>query len=222
MSTERCLQAAGSGQRAGDSAAEQGPGCCQLLPARCLLVTACCLLLLVVGCRQQMADQPSHRPLTRSTFFEDGRSAREFVPGTVPQGFLRADEGLYTGKSGGEPVTALPVPLTTELLQRGRERFDIYCAPCHDRTGGGRGMIVQRGFRQPPSLHTDRLRQAPVGRFVEVIASGFGAMPDYAEQVRPADRWAIAAYIRALQLSQRATLAEVPPEARQQLQDKKP
>jgi mono/diheme cytochrome c family protein len=193
------------------------------LPAAgCLLLTACCLLLLAVGCRQQMADQPSHRPLTKSTFFGDDRSARPLEPGTVPQGFLSADERLYTGKSGGEPVTALPVPLTSELLQRGRERFDIYCAPCHDRTGGGRGMIVQRGFRQPPSLHTDRLRQAPVGRFVEVIAGGFGAMPDYAEQVRPADRWAIAAYIRALQLSQRATLAEVPPEARQQLQDKKP
>jgi mono/diheme cytochrome c family protein len=195
---------------------------CLLVIARCLLLTACCLLLLAVGCRQQMADQPSHRPLTKSTFFGDDRSGRPLEPGTVAQGFLRADERLYTGKSGGELVTTLPVPLTTELLQRGRERFDIYCAPCHDRTGGGRGMIVQRGFRQPPSLHADRLRQAPVGRFVEVIASGFGVMPDYAEQVRPADRWAIAAYIRALQLSQSATLAEVPPEARQQLQDKKP
>jgi len=169
-----------------------------------------------------MADQPSYRPLAKSTFFADDRSARPIGPGTVPQGSLRADERFYTGKSGGEVATELPVPLTAELLQRGQDRFNIYCAPCHDRTGGGRGMIVQRGYRQPPSLHIDRLRQAPIGHFVEVMTGGFGAMPDYAEQVRPADRWAIAAYIRALQLSQNATLADVPPETRQQLQDKKP
>jgi mono/diheme cytochrome c family protein len=194
---------------------------CQLPAAGCLLVTACCLLVLL-GCRQQMADQPRYQPLAKSTFFDDGRSARDLVPGTVAQGYLRAEEPFYTGKSEGQLATALPVPLTQALLERGQERFNIYCAPCHDRTGGGRGMIVQRGYRQPPSYHVDRLREAPIGHFFEVITKGFGAMPDYAEQVRPADRWAIAAYIRALQLSQNATLADVPPEMRQQLQDKQP
>ncbi|MFB3817138.1 MAG: cytochrome c [Candidatus Methylomirabilales bacterium] len=144
------------------------------------------------------------------------------MPGTIPRGHLRADEPFYTGKSGGELVTTLPVPLTRKLLERGQERFEIFCAPCHDRTGGGRGMIVQRGYRQPPSYHIDRLRQAPIGHLFEVTTKGFGVMPDYAEQVPPADRWAIAAYIRALQLSQHARLADVPPERRQQLQDKKP
>lgn len=168
-----------------------------------------------------MADQPSYRPLAKSSFFGDDRSARPLPEGTVARGQLRADERFYTGKSGGEPITALPVPLTRELLERGQERFNIFCAPCHDRTGGGGGMVVLRGYRRPPSYHIDRLRAAPIGHFFDVITRGFGSMPDYATQVRPADRWAIAAYIRALQLSQRATLADVPPEARGQLQGKK-
>lgn len=186
-----------------------------------LLLTACCLLL-VVGCRQQMADQPSYRPLQKSTFFGDERSARPLVEGTVAQGQLRADEPFYTGKSGGELVATLPVPLTKELLARGRQRFDIFCSPCHDRTGGGNGIIAQRGYRHPPSYHIDRLRQAPIGHFFEVITNGFGSMSDYAAQIPPADRWAIAAYIRALQLSQNATLSDVRPEARQALEGKKP
>jgi Cytochrome C oxidase, cbb3-type, subunit III len=168
-----------------------------------------------------MADQPSYRPLAKSTFFGDDRSARPLVPGTVARGYLRADERLYAGKSGGELVTALPVPLTLELLARGQDRFNIFCSPCHDRIGNGGGMVVQRGYRRPPSFHIDRLREAPIGQFFDVITKGFGAMPDYAAEVPPADRWAIAAYIRALQLSQNATLADVPSPARQQLEGKK-
>jgi hypothetical protein len=168
-----------------------------------------------------MADQPSYRPLAKSTFFGDDRSARPLVEGTVPQGYLRADEALYTGRSGGALVSTLPVPLSHELLQRGRERYDVFCSPCHDRVGNGSGMVVQRGFRRPPSLHIDRLREAPIGQFFEIITKGFGVMPDYAAQVPAADRWAIAAYIRALQLSQNATLADVPSPARQQLEGKK-
>jgi mono/diheme cytochrome c family protein len=169
-----------------------------------------------------MADQPRYKPLAESTFFGDDRSARPLVPGTVARGELRADEPFYTGKSGGNLVTALPIPLTRELLQRGQERFNIFCAPCHGRTGEGNGMVVQRGYRRPPSYHIDRLRQTPIGHFFDVMTHGFGAMPDYAAQVPPADRWAIAAYIRALQLSQNATLADVPADIRQKLQEQKP
>lgn len=190
-------------------------------PDHRLLLAACCLLLLAVGCRQQMADQPRYKPLAQSAFFGDDRSERPLVPGTVAQGYLRADEGYYSGKSGGDLLTALPVPLTLALLERGQDRFNIFCSPCHDRTGNGGGMVVQRGYRRPPALHIDRLREAPIGHFFDVITKGFGAMPDYAAQVSPADRWAIAAYIRALQLSQHAKLDDVPPPTRQQLEGKK-
>jgi len=169
-----------------------------------------------------MADQPRYKPLQQSTFFGDDRSARPLEPGTVAQGRLKADERFYTGKSGGALITSLPVPLTKELLARGQERFNIFCSPCHDRTGSGNGMVVQRGYLRPPSYHIDRLRQAPIGHFFDVMTNGFGAMLDYAAQIPPADRWAIATYIRALQSSQNATLADVPPEARQQLEGKKP
>lgn len=169
-----------------------------------------------------MGDQPRYQPLQKSTFFGDERSARPLEPGTVAQGQLRADERFYTGKSEGQPIADLPIPLTRELLRHGQERFDIFCSPCHDRTGSGNGMVVQRGYRRPPSYHTDRLRQAPIGHFFDVITNGFGVMQDYAAQIPPTDRWAIAAYIRALQLSQNATLADVPPEPRRQLEGKKP
>jgi mono/diheme cytochrome c family protein len=197
-SPDRIQRAAGSGQPAG------------------VLLAACCLLL-IAGCQQQMADQPRYQPLQRSTFFGDERSARPLIPDTVARGHLDADATFYTGKAGGNLVDTLPLPLTQELLERGQERFDIFCSPCHDRTGRGNGMVVRRGFRPPPSYHIDRLRQAPIGHFFDVISHGFGAMPDYAAQVPPQDRWAIAAYIRALQLSQNATLADVPPEERQRL-----
>ena len=165
---------------------------------------------LLVSCRQDMQDQPKYKDLRGSAFFADGRSARPLVEDTVARGFLYADQKFATGKSGNDFVTQLPVPLTRALLERGRERFNIYCTPCHGMTGDGLGVVVQRGYRQPPSLHIDRLREAPVGYFFDVMTHGFGAMPDYAAQITPADRWAIAAYERALQLSQRTTIADVP------------
>jgi hypothetical protein len=179
-------------------------------------------ILLLAGCQQEMADQPRYDPLAKSDFFGDGRSARPAVEGTVARGMLNADEQFYTGKVGGKPANAIPFAVTWEVLARGRERYDIFCSPCHDRVGTGQGMIVRRGFRAPPSLHIDRLRQAAPGHFFDVATQGFGAMPDYAEQIPPGDRWAIVAYVRALQLSQRASLAELPEEERRKLLEIKP
>lgn len=175
------------------------------------------LALIVFACRQQMADQPRYEPLAKSDFFADGRAARPQVEGTVAQGQLRADEHLYSGKAAGQPAQTFPFPVTAEVFYRGRERYDIFCSPCHDRVGNGQGMIVRRGFRPPPSLHIDRLRQASPGHLFEVISRGFGTMPGYAEQVSTEDRWAMVAYIRALQLSQNATRAEVPAAERHRL-----
>ena len=177
-------------------------------------------LLLLTACRQKMADQPRYEPLVRSTFFEDGRAARPLVEGTVARGELRGDELLYAGKEGGKPADLFPFPVTLAVLTRGQQRYNIFCSPCHDRVGTGQGMIVRRGYRAPASFHMDRLRQAPAGYFFDVISNGFGVMPDYAQQVHPEDRWAIVAYIRALQLSQHATLADVPEGQRQQLGNK--
>jgi len=157
-----------------------------------------------------MHDQPKYVPLRESTFFADSRSARPLVEGTVARGQLRDDELRYSGKMNGQDAAVFPVSVTAADLARGRERFDIYCSPCHGRTGQGDGMVVQRGYRRPPSFHQDRLRDAPVGHFFDVITNGFGAMPDYASQVKVDDRWAIIAYVRALQLSEHATLADVP------------
>jgi mono/diheme cytochrome c family protein len=171
----------------------------------------------VTGCRQDMHDQPKYRPLRGSELFADGRSARPFVPGTVARGQLREDPVFFTGKSGDDFVAEIPVKVTAELLARGRTRYEVFCAPCHGRTGRGDGMIVQRGFKKPSSYHVDRLRQAPIGYYYDVVANGFGAMSDYAAQVPPEDRWAIAAYIRALQYSQYAPAADVPVEKRARL-----
>jgi mono/diheme cytochrome c family protein len=173
----------------------------------------------VVGCTQEMAQQPRYDPLEPSTFFTDGRSARRPVEGTVPRGYLRLDEHLYGGTVASVPADRLPVLLTRQLLVRGQERYDIYCSPCHDRVGNGQGMIVRRGFSPPPSLHDERLRLAPIGHFFIVMTEGYGTMPGYAAQVPPHDRWAIAAYIRALQLSQHATLAELSEEERRRIGD---
>jgi mono/diheme cytochrome c family protein len=173
------------------------------------------------ACRQDMHDQPRYEPLEKSAFFEDGRSARPFVEGTVARGQLRLDDHFYTGKVNGELVATLPFAATPEILARGQERYNIFCSPCHDQAGMGRGMIVQRGFRQPPSFHLDRLRQAPVGHFFDVMTNGFGTMYNYADRVAPKDRWAIVAYIRALQLSQNATLEDVPATERSKLLEKK-
>jgi mono/diheme cytochrome c family protein len=175
------------------------------------------VLAFVAGCRQQMADQPRYEPLSHSAFFGDERSARPLVEGTVARGQLRGDEHLYRGIAGGKLAETFPFPVTRAVLARGQERFNIFCSPCHDRLGNGQGMVVRRGYRAPPSYHIDRLRQAPPGHFFQVMTNGFGAMPDYAQQIRAADRWAIVAYIRALQLSQHAVLADVPEAERQQL-----
>ena len=144
-------------------------------------------------------------------------ASRPLVPNTVARGHLNADEAFYTGKIGTNLVETFPFPITRQVLERGRERFDIYCSPCHGRTGEGNGMIVQRGFPAPPSYHIDRLRKAPVGHFFDVITQGYGVMYSYAQRVEPDDRWAIAAYVRALQLSRNATLANVPPQDRAKL-----
>jgi mono/diheme cytochrome c family protein len=167
-------------------------------------------VLTLGGCRQDMQDQPRFKPLAKSDFYADLRSARPPVEGTVARGQLHEDTYFYTGKVGNNPGDYLPFPVSGDVLARGRERFNIYCAPCHSQLGDGNGMIVQRGFRAPPSYHTDRLRKAPLGYFFDVMTNGFGAMPDYASQISTRDRWNIAAYIRALQLSQNATAADVP------------
>ena len=166
-----------------------------------------------LGCRQDMHDQPKYKPLVASTFFRDGRSARPIIEDTVARGHLQDDAEYFTGKNAaGKLIADGPVTPTREILRHGKERYEIYCSPCHDRTGGGRGMVVRRGFKEPPSYHIDRLRQAPAGHFYDVMTNGFGAMPDYRSQIDAADRWAIVAYIRALQKSQHATLADVPAE----------
>ena len=172
------------------------------------IVTA---LALALGCRQGMFDQPKAKPLAASDFFGDGQSARPPVEGTVARGELRADRVFYTGiGADGKFVAALPMALTRDLVRRGRQRFDIFCSPCHGRAGDGRGMIVERGFKQPPSFHIDRLREQPIGYLFDVMTNGFGEMSSYASQIPVADRWAIAAYLRALQLSQHAPLAQIP------------
>jgi mono/diheme cytochrome c family protein len=175
-----------------------------------MLALAGVCLLGAAGCRQDMHNQPKYRGLRPSVFFADGSSARPLVEGTVARGTLQDDEGFFTGKVNKVEVKELPFPVDEQVLNRGQERFNIYCTPCHDRTGSGNGMVVQRGYRRPPSFHIDRLRQADPGHFFDVMTNGFGAMPDYNVQIAPRDRWAIVAYIRALQLSQHAAAADVP------------
>jgi mono/diheme cytochrome c family protein len=165
-----------------------------------------------------MYDQEKYEPLERSTFFADGLSYREQIPETVARGQLRLDTHYYEGKIGGELSDELPVPVTQELLTRGQERYGIYCTPCHDPTGQGNGIIVKRGLKQPPSLHQQRLRDMPVAYFFDVITNGYGVMYSYASRVPVADRWAIAAYIRTLQLSQNIEFDQLPEEDQRQLQ----
>jgi len=182
-------------------------------------LAAACLAAVVAlaGCRQDMHDAPRYDPLEASTVLPGGAGAQPLVPGTVARGQLREDELLYTGAIDGEPSAVFPFPITREDLDRGQERFNIYCAPCHGQTGAGDGMVVQRGHRVAASYHIDRLREMPVGYFFDVITNGFGAMADYRSQVAPEDRWRIVAYIRALQLSHNATVDDVPVGERQQL-----
>lgn len=171
----------------------------------------------LVACRDDMHDQPKYKPLAATEFFGDGRSARPEIEGTVARGHLRTDLARYTGKLNDQDVDTFPFPITRADLLRGQERFNIYCTPCHSRLGDGTGLIVQRGFRQPPSYHIERLVKAPVGHFFDVITNGYGAMPSYRARVAPDDRWRIAAYIRALQLSRTGALADVPADKRSEL-----
>jgi mono/diheme cytochrome c family protein len=168
------------------------------------------------ACRQDRHDAPRFDPLEKSDFYADGRSARPLIDGTVARGQLRANDAFYTGKENGQPLAALPAGITLDkaLLERGQSRFNVYCAPCHSQTGEGDGMVVRRGYKQPPSLHDPRLRAQTLGYFYDVVTRGFGQMPDYAAQIQPRDRWAVAAYLRALQLSQHATVEDVPAEER--------
>jgi mono/diheme cytochrome c family protein len=212
-----------------------------------LLLQVC--LALTAGCQQDMARQPKYKPLQESDQFAHHRASRPLEPGTVARGYLRADTSLYSGTEetnvtpswitavlgSGLPWTAaaltapnpqlvevFPFPVTEEVMARGQERFNIYCAVCHDRVGTGNGRIVQRGYIRPPSYHIERLRKAPVGHFFEVITHGHGAMPDYATQIPPRDRWAIIAYVRALQESQNARIEDVPADERKRLEEAKP
>ena len=206
------------------------------------------IALLFSGCRQDMHDQPRYKTFAASPFFADGQASRPPVRGTVARGTLTDDSLLYTGKldakmaGTAQPVNPasgtvqpaagstapdktgqgfadlFPFPITAEVLDRGETNYNVFCSVCHDRVGTGEGMVVRRGYRKPPSYHTDRLRKAPAGYFFDVITNGFGAMPDYAAQIAPADRWAVVAYVRALQISQNSAVADVPAEKRAELE----
>lgn len=195
---------------------------CDVPERKCKLAAiACCTLvalLALAGCRLDMQDQPKYKPLAASTFFIDGRSARPIPPGTVARDALNDTDVVHTGADGKGFATTIPVPVDQALLERGQERFDIYCSPCHGYLGDGDGMVARRGFKIPPSLHHERVRQAPPGYIFQVITNGYGAMGDYGDQVPPEDRWAIVAYIRALELARGATMADATPEGQAQLE----
>jgi cytochrome c553 len=185
-------------------------------------IAALCVVAIFTGCRRDMFLQPSLRPLERTDAFRDNHMAsRPLVPNTVARDQLDEDTEFYTGKIGTNLVTTLPTPVTREMLERGQEQYNIYCSPCHSRTGDGNGMIVQRGFPRPPSYHIDRLRQAPIGHFYNVITHGWGIMYPYAARIEPADRWAIAAYIRVLQASQNAKAIDLPKDEQAKLHAQK-
>jgi len=183
------------------------------------LLLAASVLLVVSGCRQDMHNQPKYVPYRSSEFFQDGLSERQQLVNTVARGELRDDAYLYTGKVGTKEGDRFPFPITQAVMERGRERYDIYCSPCHSRVGDGNGMIVKRGYRQAANFHDQKYATQTVGHYYDVISHGSGAMPDYAAQIEPADRWAIAAYIRALQYAQNGTMADVPEDQRGQLKD---
>ncbi len=186
--------------------------------AFCFLALAA-FALTGAACRQDMYNQPKYKPLAASEFWNNGASARPLPPHTVPRGHLDEDTAFATGKNDdGTLAAAFPMPVTPELLHRGQERFTIYCSMCHGAEGDGNGMVVQRGYPPPPSYHIDRLRNAPPGYLFSVITNGYGIMYPYASRVEAPDRWAIAAYIRALQLSRTATLDDVPADERAKLE----
>jgi len=177
------------------------------------------LSIFSVGCsRLDMQDQPKFKAQGANQFFVDGRDGRPELDGTIARGQLNEDTAFYEGRdAAGKDLEAFPIAVDKAVIERGRQRYDIYCSPCHGRLGNGLGMIVQRGFKQPPSYHIERLRNAPVGHFFDVITNGYGAMLNYSQQIQVRDRWAIVAYIRALQYSQNANASDLPTEARAQL-----
>ena len=170
------------------------------------MLLACGLMSVaaLAGCRQDMHNQPKFIPQRGTTFYADGRSVRPQVEQTVARGQLHEDTYFYTGMQNGQEGTTMPFPVTMDVLARGQEKYNVFCTPCHSRVGNGVGMIVQRGYAKAGNFHTDRLRQAPLGHFYTVIANGYGAMPTYAAQLTPEERWSVVAYVRALQLSQNA------------------
>lgn len=177
------------------------------------------LLLFLVGCSQEMRNQAYYEPLEASSLFPDGKSARPLPANVVARDGEDLSDPYYSGMENGEPISTIPEPLSTGLLSRGQERFDIFCAPCHGLAGYGDGMIVQRGFPAPPSFHSERLRQAPPGYYFDVISNGFGLMFEYGSRVPPEDRWAIIAYIRALQLSQNTSVDNLSADEMTQLEN---
>ncbi len=188
---------------------EQGTGNGMQMLTKLGVLGSTAAMLLLAGCRQDMQDQPKFFPQRGTSFYADGRSVRPQVENTVARGQLREDTYFSTGMVNGKEGDSLPFPVTLQVLARGQERFNVYCSPCHSRVGNGAGMIVQRGYAPAGNFHTPRLEAAPLGHFFNVMTNGYGAMPDYAAQLTPADRWAVVAYIKALQLSQNATRADV-------------
>lgn len=176
------------------------------------------LIAFAAGCRRDMQDQPRYKPLSASRFFADGRSARPIPAGTIARDELNDTDLLHTGLTNGTFSTQFPVPITKQLLLRGQQRYNIYCTPCHGFLGDGNGMIAKRGFKWPANLHSDRLRNAPPGYLFQVVSNGYGAMPAYRHQIEPHDRWAILAYVRALQFSRNASIADASPQGRAQLE----
>ena len=168
-------------------------------------LTAGACVLFLSACRNDMHNQPRYKPLSATDFFGDGRSARPAIEDTVARGQLRLDPAHYTGKVNGKDIDYIPITITKADVLRGQERFNIYCSPCHGRLGNGHGMIVTRGLRQPPSYLDQRLIDAPIGHFFDVMTNGYGSMYSYASRVAVDDRWRIASYIRALQTSENAS-----------------
>lgn len=194
----------------------------QVRPIPVHLVLAILVLFTLAGCNA-MRDQPKYEPLEENDFFSDRRASRPLPAGTIPRSEGLDDPDQYSPRdANGDLIDSFPFEVTMDVLQRGRERYDIFCAPCHGRDGYGQGMIVQRGFSPPPSLHDQRLRDSPAGYYYEVITNGFGRMYAYNDRIAPRDRWAVIAYIRALQLSQNATENDVPPEELQNFQEANP
>jgi hypothetical protein len=193
-----------------------------MLPGGLLSAALGGTLALLTACSGNMTNESRYKPLEGSPFFADGSSSRPLPAHTIARGNLHEDQQLYEAKIGTNLVNSFPFPVTMELLERGQQRFDIYCSVCHGRNGEGNGMIVQRGFPQPPSFHIDRITDAPAGHFFDVITHGYGIMYPYASRVEVRDRWAIAAYIRALQYSHHARVDDVPPQERAKLENQKP